>query len=235
VLLGAALLWFGWFGFNAGSALAANGTAALAFVNTLLAPAAALAAWMSLDLARTGKVTAVGAATGVVVGLVAVTPAAGFVGPMSAMLVGALATLPSHALILYRSRTRLDDSLDVFAAHGTGGVTGALLTGVFASTAWGAPVDGLLRGNPALLAIQAVAVLAAASYSALLTAGILRALAAFAPLRLGSRAEGVGADLSEHGEEGYTRGEGAVLVLPATAARVRTAEGPLLARPQEVA
>jgi Amt family ammonium transporter len=213
VLLGAGLLWFGWFGFNAGSALSANPSAALAFVNTLLAPAATLVAWMALDAVRLRKVTAVGGATGIVVGLVAITPAAGFVGPQAAMALGALAAIPSYFAIAWRSRTRLDDSLDVFAAHGTGGVVGALLTGVFASAAWGG-TDGLLAGNAAQLGRQAVAVLAAAGYSVAMTMGILKAIALVSPLRRAGREEGVGMDVVQHGEEAYARGEGAVLVTP---------------------
>src|SRR5215470_14032662 len=126
-LLGAGLLWFGWFGFNAGSAVAANGIAALAFTTTLLAPAGTLVAWTFLDIARSGKPTAVGCATAIVVGLVAVTPAAGFVGPMSAIALGALAAFPSYFALILRARTSLDDSLDVVAAHGLGGTVGALL------------------------------------------------------------------------------------------------------------
>ena len=211
VLLGAGLLWFGWFGFNGGSALAANGTAVLAFVNTMLAPAATLVAWMLLDSMRTGRITAVGGATGIVVGLVAITPAAGFVSPMSAIAIGAIAAIPSHFAIQYRARTRLDDSLDVFAAHGTGGIVGAVLTGVFAQAAWGG-TDGLLFGNPDLLTKQVVAVLAAGAYSGVATLGILKAMALFVPLRRESREEGIGLDIVQHGEEGYARGEGAVLV-----------------------
>ncbi|HSL70304.1 MAG TPA: ammonium transporter, partial [Longimicrobiales bacterium] len=146
VLLGAGLLWFGWFGFNGGSALAANGTAVLAFVNTMLAPAATLVVWLILDLQRTHKATAVGAATAIVVGLVAVTPAAGYVPPLGAIALGALAAIPSYVALQLRSRTALDDSLDVFAAHGVGGIVGALLTGVLAMQLWGAPVDGLVAG-----------------------------------------------------------------------------------------
>jgi ammonium transporter, Amt family len=213
VLLGAALLWFGWFGFNGGSALAADGTAALALVNTMLAPAGALVGWMVLDILRSRKATAVGTATAIVVGLVAVTPAAGFVGPMSAIAIGLIAAVPSHLLIHYRVRTRVDDSLDVFAAHGVGGITGALLTGVFASEAWGG-TNGLLYGNPGLVGTQAIAVLAAAAYSAVGTLAILKAIALFVPLRRGAQEEGIGLDVTLHGEEGYTRGEGAVLVLP---------------------
>ena len=211
VLLGAGLLWFGWFGFNGGSALGANATAALAFVNTLLAPAATLVAWMLLDLVRSRKTTAVGAATGIVVGLVAITPAAGFIGPLSALALGAIAAVPSYFAILFRTRTRLDDSLDVFAAHGTGGMVGALLTGVFASTVWGS-ADGALFGNPGLVGTQAIGVLAGASYSAAATFAILKLISLVTPLRRSHSEEGVGLDIVHHGEEGYARGEGAVLV-----------------------
>jgi Amt family ammonium transporter len=213
-LLGAGLLWFGWFGFNAGSALAANKLAALAFVNTLLAPSAALTVWILLDLARTGRATAVGAATGIVVGLVAVTPAAGFVGPMAALAIGAIAAVPSHFAIVLRSRTSLDDSLDVVAAHGLGGMTGALLTGVFADQAWNGTVNGLLHGNPRQLGIQAVAVLATAAFSAGGTYVVLQLVALVARLRVTLRDEGVGLDVSQHGEEAYTTGDGAILVMP---------------------
>ena len=124
-LLGAGLLWFGWFGFNAGSALAANGIAALAFTTTMLAPAGTLVVWTILDLIRQQKSTAVGAATAIVVGLVAITPAAGFVGPMSAIALGAIAAIPSYFALVIRAKTSLDDSLDVVAAHGVGGTVGA--------------------------------------------------------------------------------------------------------------
>jgi Amt family ammonium transporter len=230
VLLGAGLLWFGWFGFNGGSALAANGVAALAFVNTLLAPAAALTAWMLLDMLRSRKATAVGAGTGVVVGLVAITPAAGFVGPLGAMAIGALAAGPSHALISWRSRTALDDSLDVFAAHGTGGITGALLTGVFAQAAWGG-TDGLLFGNPGLVARQMAAIVAAGAYSGVATFAILRLIALVSPLRASARDEGVGLDVVEHGEEAYASGEGAVLVLPRRRAADAAGMAPDFRRP----
>lgn len=205
VLLGAALLWFGWFGFNGGSALAANGTAVLAFVNTMLAPAATLVVWMILDSVRTKRATAVGAATAIVVGLVAITPAAGFIGPMSALALGAIATFPSYFAIHYGSRSRLDDSLDVFAAHGMGGIVGALLTGVFASVAWG--------GVEGSLSVQAIAVVAAAAYSAVATFVILKAIGLVVPLRKTAREEGMGLDIVLHGEEGYARGDGALLVL----------------------
>ena len=235
VLLGAALLWFGWTGFNGGSALAADGVAVLAFVNTILAPAATLSAWMVIDLLRTGRVTAVGGATGIVVGLVAVTPAAGFVGPMAALAIGAIASIPSYYAILWCSRTRTDDSLDVAAAHGVGGLVGALLTGVFARAVWGG-AEGLISGNPRQLLIQAVGVLAALLYSGLVSLALLRAIALFTPLRTCDRVEGVGLDVTAHGEEAYSNGEGAILLLPDTVAADATARVAALSpdRPQEV-
>ncbi len=212
-LLGAGLLWFGWFGFNGGSALAANGSAAVAFTNTFLAPMATLAVWALLDVRRTGHVTAVGGATGIVIGLVAITPAAGFVSPAGALALGAIAAFPSYFTILLRSRSRLDDSLDVFAGHGIGGLTGALLTGVFAQAAWGG-TDGLIAGNPRQLGLQAIGVAASALYAAGATFLLLKAIGAVAPLRAGAQAEGLGMDVTQHGEEAYTSGEGSILVLP---------------------
>lgn len=225
VLLGAGLLWFGWFGFNGGSALAANEVAALAFVNTMLAPAATLVVWIVLDIARMGKATAVGGATAIVIGLVSITPGAGFVGPMSALLIGAIATFPSYFLILIRSRSRLDDSLDVFAAHGTGGIAGALLTGVFASAAWGG-TDGLLTGAPGQMVPQIVGILAAAAYSAVGTFILLRLIDLVVPIRANAKDEGVGLDIARHGEEGYASGDGAVLVLNDFAVRTVTVHTP---------
>ncbi len=212
VVLGAALLWFGWFGFNGGSALAAGPVAVLAFVNTLLAPAATLLTWMLLERWRNGRPTAVGAATGAVVGLVAVTPAAGFIAPQSAIVLGTIAALPSYGMVQWRPRTSLDDSLDVFAAHGLGGITGALLTGVFAATAWHAPTEGLIGGRARQLGIQAVAVLAVGGYSLAATWVLLAAIRRFLGLRTTEREEGIGMDIVEHGEEAYNRGDGAVLV-----------------------
>jgi Amt family ammonium transporter len=219
-LLGAGLLWFGWFGFNAGSALAANQTAALAFVNTMLAPCATLVVWTLLDLRRSGKATAVGAATAIVVGLVAVTPAAGFVSPISSVALGGLAALPSYFGLLWRARTRLDDSLDVVAAHGVGGTVGALLTGVLAQKAWNGAADGLLFGNPRQLLVQLVAVAAALAYSAVATTVLLKLIGLVVPLRAESREEGLGLDVSQHGEEAYARDEGAILLLPDPPERV---------------
>jgi Amt family ammonium transporter len=218
VLLGAALLWFGWFGFNAGSALGANRGAALAFVNTFLAPAATLVVWMLIDLARTGRATAVGAATGVVVGLVAITPAAGLVSPLGAMAIGAMAAPLSYFAILWRSRTALDDALDVVAAHGVGGATGAILTGVFARPEWGGAA-GLLAGNPRQVGLQLVGLLAVAAYSGVVTLGLITLVNAVARVRSGQRDEAIGLDVTQHGEEAYTDDDGAVLVMSSVTAR----------------
>ncbi len=215
-LLGAGLLWFGWFGFNGGSALGASPAAALAFANTFLAPMATLVVWTLLDLQRTRKATAVGAATAIVVGLVAITPAAGFVSPLSSLAIGALAAFPSYFALLWRARTRLDDSLDVVAAHGLGGTVGALLTGVFAERAWGSPADGWLLGNGRQMAIQALALAAVAAYSAGASFALLKVVSLITPLRVSKREEGLGLDVSQHGEEAYVRGEGALLILPET-------------------
>ena len=207
-LLGAGLLWFGWFGFNAGSALAADGIAANALITTHSAAAAAVAAWVLLDLARSRRSTAVGAATGAVAGLVAITPAAGFVTPASALIIGALGATASYAAIQLRARTSVDDSLDVFACHGVAGITGALLTGVFASKAVN-PLgnDGLLNGNPGLLGVQAIAVLATMVLASVLTLGILSLIRLVMPLRVAVSDEITGVDLTEHGEEGYHGGD----------------------------
>jgi Amt family ammonium transporter len=206
-LLGAGLLWFGWFGFNAGSALAANGVAAVAFVTTFTAAAAALATWLVLDQLRTRTSTAVGAATGIVVGLVAITPAAGFVTPLSAIAIGALAAAASYGAIQLRARTSVDDSLDVFACHGVAGIVGALLTGVFATTSVNpAAANGLLAGDPGQLGVQLVAILATMVWAGGLTVGILKLVGLFMELRVPMESELGGLDVSEHGE-GALHGE----------------------------
>jgi len=208
VLLGAGLLWFGWFGFNAGSALAANGVASLAFVNTNAAAAAALVAWALLDSVRLGKATAVGAATGAVAGLVGITPAAGYVTTPAAMAIGVLAAGVAYGAMQIRARSRLDDALDVFSCHGMAGITGALLTGVFASKAANpAGADGLLYGNPAQLGVQAIAVLAAVAIAAVGTVAIYGLLRATMAVRAGVHEEIAGLDLAEHGEEAYFGGD----------------------------
>ena len=202
-LLGSGLLWFGWFGFNAGSALAASPIAALAFVTTMLAPAATLVVWTFLDLIRSGKPTAVGAATAIVVGLVAVTPAAGFISPMSAIALGAIAAVPSYLALMIRVKTSLDDSLDVVAAHGVGGTVGALLTGVFAQKSLNGLADGALFGNPYQLVIQASAILAVIVYSGIVSFILLKVIGLVMPLRASDSEESAGLDVSLHGEEAY--------------------------------
>ncbi len=213
-MLGAGLLWFGWFGFNAGSALSAGTTAALAFTNTLLAPAATLATWTLIDLMRGGPVTAVGAATAIVVGLVVVTPAAGYISPASAIAMGAIGAFPSYFALIYRAKTKLDDSLDVVAAHGLGGATGAILTGVFASAAWSGGANGLVGGHPGQVLTQMASVVIVLAYSGSMTFVLLKVLSLVMPLRIGDRHEGLGLDVTDHGEEAYTHGDGAILVKP---------------------
>src|SRR5262247_2132613 len=203
VLLGAGLLWFGWFGFNAGSALAASPIAGLAFITTMLAPAATLVVWSFLDMMRSGKVTAVGAATAIVVGLVAITPAAGFISPMSAILLGGIAAIPSYLTLQLRAKTSLDDSLDVLAAHGVGGSVGALLTGVFAEKALNGVADGALYGNPRQLLIQSAAILAAWAYSAGMSFVLLKLVNVVIPIRATEVDEVEGLDVTQHGEEAY--------------------------------
>jgi Amt family ammonium transporter len=202
-LMGAGVLWFGWFGFNAGSALAANGIAGLAFTATFLAPAATLLVWTFLDYARSGKPTAVGAATAIVVGLVAITPAAGFVGPMNAIWLGGIAAVPSYLMLQWRAKTNFDDSLDVLAAHGVGGTVGALLTGVFAQKSFNGIADGALYGNPGQLGIQATAIAAAAVFSFVVSFALVKVVGLVIPLRTTAEDETSGLDISQHGEEAY--------------------------------
>lgn len=202
VLLGAGLLWFGWMGFNAGSALAANGTAALALLTTLVAPAAALLTWLGWETARTGKPTAVGAATGLVVGLVAITPACAFVTPWAALLIGVLGATASFWAVQAKRRLRADDALDVFACHGVAGIVGALLTGAFAwTTASGAPLGQQLL-------IQLIGVVACVAFTGLGSFVLLRLVGVVTPLRVSPRQEVGGMDLSAHSEQGYNDSEG---------------------------
>jgi Amt family ammonium transporter len=212
VLLGAGLLWFGWFGFNAGSAVAANGIAGLAFTTTMLAPAATLVVWTFCDMIRSKKATAVGAATAIVVGLVAVTPAAGFISPMNAILLGGIAAIPSYLALQIRAKTSLDDSLDVVAAHGVGGTVGALLTGVFASKALNGVFDGALYGNPQQVLWQGAAVLGAMFYSGIASFILLKLIGIVMPLRATTNEEGEGLDVTAHGEEAYTHVGGSAAI-----------------------
>jgi Amt family ammonium transporter len=203
VLLGAGLLWFGWFGFNAGSALAANGIAALAFTTTMLAPAGTLVVWTFLDLMRSGKPTAVGCATAIVVGLVAITPAAGFISPLNGLILGMIAAVPSYIGLIVRAKTGLDDSLDVVAAHGVGGTVGAILTGVFAEKSLNGLFDGAIAGNPGQVGIQALAVGTAIVYSGVVSFILLKVIGMFMPLRATSEDQATGLDVTMHGEEAY--------------------------------
>jgi Amt family ammonium transporter len=213
-LLGAGLLWFGWFGFNGGSGYTAGSPGILAFTNTLLAPACTLIVWFVLDLWRGGRVTAVGAATAIIVGCVGITPAAGFISPGWAMALGALAALPSYAFIVYRPRTRLDETLDVLAAHGLAGFTGILFIGFFAQLSWNGVSNGLAYGHPRQLLWQAVAAAVGPAYAFIGTFVILKVLGLFMPLRVTEREEALGMDVVQHGEDAYASGEGAILVTP---------------------
>jgi Amt family ammonium transporter len=202
-VLGAGLLWVGWFGFNGGSALAANGLATYAIVNTNTAAAAAGVVWMFLTW-RDGKPSVLGFVTGAVVGLVAITPAAGFVTPLSAIIIGAVAAPISFYAMRLRQRAKLDESLDVWACHGMGGLWGALATGLFATTAINsAGFDGLFYGNPAQLGIQALAAGIAVVFSFGMTYVLAKLLNALSGLRVNANAEEVGLDISEHGERAY--------------------------------
>ncbi len=213
-LLGAGLLWFGWFGFNGGSGFSTGSPSVLAFTNTLLAPACTLTVWFVIDLVRGGQVTAIGAATAIIVGCVGITPAAGFISPGWAMALGALAAVPSYLFILYRPRTRLDETLDVLAAHGLAGLTGILFIGFFAQKPWNGIADGLLYGNAAQLGHQVLAVAVGPAYAFAVTAGLLKLVGLVMPLRATEREEAMGMDIVQHGEEAYATGEGAVLVHP---------------------
>lgn len=203
-LLGAGLLWFGWFGFNAGSALGASDVAANALLTTHVGASAGVVGWLACELLRNKRATAVGAATGAVVGLVAITPAAGFVTPLGALAIGVLAAPLSFVALHRRATSRLDDTLDVFACHGVAGVSGAVLTGVFATTTVNsAGADGALYGNLSLLWVQLLAVVATGIFAAVASVGIFFLVRAIIPVRVPVSAEVLGIDLSEHGEEAY--------------------------------
>ena len=203
VLLGAALLWFGWFGFNAGSALAANDLAVSALVATNLAAAAAAVSWMLADWVIKGKPSAVGIAVGAVVGLVAITPAAGYVNVSSALIIGLAAGVISNLVANWRAgRSRIDDTLDVFACHGVGGIWGSIATGLFASAAING-ASGLFFGNPGQLVAQLVAIAVVVPFAFFGSYLLLKLVNVFSPLRVSEEAEDAGLDLSEHGEEAY--------------------------------
>jgi Amt family ammonium transporter len=206
-VMGASLLWFGWFGFNAGSALAANGLAAHAFMTTNTATAAAALGWMFTEWSSRGKPTVLGAASGAVAGLVAITPAAGYVTPMAAIFIGAVAGFICYSACNLKSRLGYDDSLDVVGVHGVGGTWGALATGIFATKLVNdAGGDGLLYGNPKQLGIQFLAVLVTWVLGFVMTTVILKVLDGVMGLRVTDEEEAAGLDLSQHSETAYTLG-----------------------------
>jgi Amt family ammonium transporter len=202
-ILGAGLLWVGWFGFNGGSALAANGLAVTALVNTNTAAATAGLVWILLAWLD-NKPSVLGFATGVVVGLVAITPAAGFVTPLASLVIGAISAPVSYYAIKFRQRRGLDESLDVWACHGMGGMTGALATGLFATKLINpAGADGLFYGNPSQFFIQLLGVVVVAVFAFIMTFGIAKLLDAVMGLSVSPDEEEVGLDISEHGERAY--------------------------------
>jgi Amt family ammonium transporter len=203
-LLGAALLWFGWFGFNAGSALAADGIAAMAFVTTHVATAAAAAAWTIVEWWHRKKPTVLGAASGAVAGLVAVTPGAGFVTPMSAIFIGIGGGVLCYIAVTLKPKLGYDDSLDVVGVHGVGGTWGAIATGLFATVAVNpGGANGLFYGNPGLVVTQLIAVGATMAYSFIVSIILLKALDMIMGLRVSNDEELIGLDNSLHGESGY--------------------------------
>jgi len=204
-MLGAGLLWFGWFGFNAGSALASNENAALALVNTHVAAGAAAFSWAIVEWLKQGKPTALGVASGLVAGLVVITPAAGFVGPTSAVIMGLIVGPVCYGAVMLKGKLGYDDALDAFGIHGVGGALGAILTGVFAAEVWGG-TNGLIDGNSELFIENIIGVLAAATYSVVVTFVILKVIDATVGLRVSNDQESEGLDTNLHGEEGYHMG-----------------------------
>jgi Amt family ammonium transporter len=214
VLLGAGLLWFGWFGFNGGSGFNTGQNSVLAFTNTLLTPACTLLAWFALDAWRGRRITAIGAATAIIVGCVGITPAGGYVSPGFAMLLGVLVAIPCWLVITYRPRTRVDETLDVLAAHGVAGFTGILFIGFFAQESWNGISDGWIFGNFDQFVDQFLAAVATPAYAFGATFVLLKLIGAVTPLRGAERDEALGMDVTYHGEEAYASGEGAILVTP---------------------
>jgi Amt family ammonium transporter len=204
ILLGAGLLWFGWFGFNAGSALSAGSIATVAFVATNTSAAAGALMWLILEATLRGKPTAVGAATGAVAGLVGITPAAGFVTPLAAILIGSITSLVCFYAVSFKHKLNVDDALDTYPVHGVGGTLGAILTAIFASTEVNpGGKDGLLRGNFGEIFVELAAIAIAYIIAAAGTWIILKFIDATIGLRVKEEAENQGLDIHEHGEEGY--------------------------------
>src|SRR3954462_15379908 len=221
VLLGAGLLWFGWFGFNGGSGFFPRDSHRVAVPQKPLPPACTLVTWFVIDLIRGRQVTAIGAATATIVGCVGITPAGGFISPGWAMALGVLAALPSYAVIVLRPRTRVDETLDVLAAHGIAGFTGILFIGFFAQKPWNGVADGAFYGDVSQLGHQAVAAAVAPVYAFVATYVLLRVLGALMPLRVTANEEAIGMDIAEHGEEAPAPGEGAILVVPEDGGKTR--------------
>jgi ammonium transporter, Amt family len=214
VVIGAGLLWFGWFGFNGGSGFSTGHSSVLAFTNTLLTPSCSLLAWFVMDLMRGRQVTAIGAATSIIVGCVLITPAGAFISPGWAMALGFAGAVPCYAVIMLRPRTRVDETLDVLAAHGVAGFFGILFIGFFAQQNWNEISDGFVYGHIGQLGDQALAALVAPLYAFVMTFLILKGLSLVMPLRVTEYEEALGMDTVQHGEEAYPTGEGAILVSP---------------------
>jgi Amt family ammonium transporter len=229
--LGTGLLWFGWFGFNAGSALSAGTSAVAAFVNTNTAAAAATVSWCLIEALHKGKATVLGACSGAVAGLVAITPCAGYVTPMGSLIIGLVVSGACYGAILMKGKLGYDDSLDVFGVHGVGGMFGALAVGIFAKAGISGNVNGLFYGNPKLIVTQALSVVAAFTYSFTVTFILLKLVDALVGLRVTTEEEEVGLDLTQHGERGYIMGIGELMgglheqsPLAASLAQSRTAD-----------
>jgi Amt family ammonium transporter len=208
-LTGAGILWFGWFGFNAGSALTSGWLASLAFVTTHMGAAGGALGWVVVEWKHRGKPTALGIASGLVAGLVAITPAAGYVSPLAAVAIGFIASIVCYMAVLAKYKYGYDDSLDAFGVHGVGGLTGAILTGVFSQkrtfpgVADAVGENGLLAGNPKQLGIQLLACFVSAVYALAVTWLLLKAIDRFVGLRVTTGDEREGLDTTQHGEEGY--------------------------------
>jgi Amt family ammonium transporter len=231
-VVGAGLLWFGWFGFNAGSALEANALAASAFLATNTAAAAAALGWMFTEWASRGKPTVLGAASGAVAGLVAITPASGYVGPISSIVIGALAGFICYTACNLKTKFGYDDSLDVVGVHGVGGTWGALATGLFASKAINeAGGDGLFFGNPGQLGVQVVAVLASYVLAIVMTLVILKVVDVLVGLRVSDEDEAAGLDLSQHSETAYVLGGGSYSEIGGAGAFTEAMRGEVRTRP----
>lgn len=200
---GAGLLWFGWYGFNAGSALSVGSSAAMAFATTHIAAAAGLVAWVCAEWFNTKKPSVLGAASGLVAGLVVITPAAGFVSPMSALIMGAIGGVVCYCAVLLKHKFHYDDSLDAFGVHGVGGMLGALLVGVFAAEAFGGK-SGLIEGNLDVLGVQFISVIATMVYAGGMTWLIIKFLDLTMGLRVDEHEEREGLDINQHGEHAYT-------------------------------